>query len=172
MEATLCMITWREHEEEQEKHLLRSCWVSSNYGCTTAPYSSPSPFYTPRQWLPKRRYESRKERGVTALYKLKELATAKPALGAGDVLVMRHVCSCPFLRCSKWHFLQDPDACNADVSIWLTCLCCRNSQPKDLSSPICTIVLLLKDIEMQSVLLGCTSTYLIPVIIKFFKAAQ
>lgn len=41
-------------------------------------------------------------------------------------------------------FLQDLDACNADVSIWPTCLCWCNSQCKDISSPICTIVLILK----------------------------
>lgn len=41
---------------------------------------------------------------VTALAKLKALATARSAPGVGDVLVMQHVCSRPILRCSKWTF--------------------------------------------------------------------
>lgn len=155
VEAALCMITWRE-QEEQEKHLLSLCWVNSRHSFTTAPYSfSPSPFYHSQAVASQKKPWKHQGEGVTALCNLKELATARPASGASDVLVMQHAHSCPFLRCSKRpffipflffliFFFNEIQMSAMQMFSWLAYLCFHTNQHIALNYPIGTTVPILK----------------------------
>lgn len=69
---------------------------------TTPPYSSsPSLSYHFHAMASQQKIKKQREGGVSALSKLKELATARPAPGVGNVLVMQHIYPCPLLGRSK-----------------------------------------------------------------------
>lgn len=76
------------------------------------------PFTTPRQWLPNGRYESSKERGSQPYPSWRSLPLPDQHQGQVMIWSCNMYVPVPFSGAVNEFFLQDPDACNAGVSIW------------------------------------------------------